>query len=77
MTEVTPTVRIKDKATGTSRELPANAHATREVPYVLACMTSGHRESDRHFGDNLYLSDGRYTITVGVGDETADAEISL
>ena len=72
--DVIPTVRIADQATGISQELAANVHASGEVPYVLACMTTKHRETDRHFGDNLYLPDGEYTITVGVGQETAVSE---
>jgi len=58
--DVIPTVRIKDQAKGTSRAL-AN---------VMACRTARHREIEPHFGDNLYLPDGKYTITIGVGKET-------
>ena len=69
-----PTVNITDQATGVSRQFAANVHSSGEVPYLLACMTTNHRESERHFGDNLYLPDGKYTITVGLGNETAVSE---
>ncbi len=59
--DVIPTVKIKDQAKGTSRAL-AN---------VLACRVSRHREIEPHFGDNMYLPDGKYIITVSVGKETA------
>ena len=59
--DVIPTVRIKDQAKGTSRAL-AN---------VMACRVSRHREIEPHFGDNIYLPDGKHTITVSVGKETA------
>ena len=71
MTDITPTVTITDQATGTSRQFSANVHPSGEVPFVLACMTSKHRETERHFGDNLYLLDGKYTITIGIGNETS------
>ena len=58
---VIPVVRIKNQATGASRGL-AN---------VKACLTSRHRETEPHFGDNMYLLDGTYTVTVSVGKETA------
>lgn len=74
VTDVIPTVRITDESAGTSRELANNVHASGEIPYVLACMTAKHRAAERHFGDNLYLSDGEYTVTVGVGNETAVME---
>ncbi len=59
--DVIPTVQIKDQAKGTSRAL-AN---------VMACRTARHREIEPHFGDNIYLPDGKYIITVGVGKEKA------
>jgi hypothetical protein len=59
--DVIPTVKIKDQAKGTSRAL-AN---------VMACRVSRHREIEPHFGDNIYLPDGKHTITVSVGKETA------
>ena len=61
---VIPTVRIKDQAKGTPRAL-AN---------VMACRASNHLAIEPHFGDNIYLPDGKYTITVGVGKETAVLE---
>jgi len=58
---VVPIVTITNQATRTSRRL-AN---------VEACLTAKHREIEPHYGDNLYLPDGTYTVTVGVGQETA------
>jgi hypothetical protein len=59
--EMVARVSITDQATGTSRDLSG----------VMACMTLQHREIEPHFGDNLYLPDGTYTLTVAVSDETA------
>ena len=56
-----PTVNLTDQTTGTSRLL-AN---------ITAWLLSRHRDREPHFGDNLYLTNGMYTITVVVGDETA------
>ena len=56
-----PAVRVTDQATGASRRLTN----------LAACRVAKHRETEPHFGDNVYLPDGRYTITVDVGKETA------
>lgn len=60
--DLIPTVRVADQATGTSRVLTN----------ITACRISKHRETEPHFGDNVYLPDGKYTITVIVGQETAN-----
>ncbi|MBI4203181.1 MAG: hypothetical protein HY532_08735, partial [Chloroflexi bacterium] len=60
----TPIVTIADQARGIPRGLPD----------VRACLLANHRVTEPHFGDNLYLADGAYTITVGVGSETAVVE---
>ena len=76
VTDAIPTVRITDQATGASRDL-ANSHetgASQGVSFVTACQISKHREVEPHFGDNLYLPAGTYTITVVVGEETAVSE---
>ena len=77
LTDLIPTVMITDRATGDSRELAINAHPSGEIPYVTACLLANHRVREPHFGDNLYLGDGTYTVTVGVGDEATTSEISL
>lgn len=59
--DVIPTVTITDQGSGTSRILTN----------ITACRVSKHRETDPHFGDNVYLRDGKYTIRVAVGAETA------
>ncbi|MBI3935049.1 MAG: hypothetical protein HY316_10190, partial [Acidobacteria bacterium] len=48
--DLIPKVTITDQATGTSRGLPN----------VTACLESKHLEVEPHFGDNLYLPDGKY-----------------
>ena len=58
---IVPVVRVTNQATGASRQL-AN---------MTACRVSRHLETEPHFGDNVYLPDGTYTITVAVGAETA------
>jgi hypothetical protein len=56
-----PKVTITDQATGTARGLPD----------VQACLLANHRATEPHFGDNLYLSDGKYAVAVNVGNDTA------
>ena len=75
--DLVPTVRITDPATGGVRELAAQAHPSGEVPYVTACLLTNHRVSEPHFGDNLHLADGTYSVTIQVGAETADTDISV
>ena len=65
--DLTPKVTITNQATGVSRGLPN----------VTACLESNHLEVEPHFGDNLYLPDGQYGVTVEVGNETAVFEISF
>ena len=71
---VAPAVAITDRATEESRELALDVQASREVPYMRACLLSNHRVSEPHFGDNLYLRDGTYAVSVSVGEETAVSE---
>ena len=71
--DVLPTIRITDQATGTSRLIESEPHSS----FLLACVVTKHRGTDRHFGDNLYLPNGSYTFALGVANETAVAEISL
>jgi len=58
---VVPVVTITNQTTRASRRL-AN---------VEACLTSRHLETEPHFGDNLYLPDGTYTVTVRLNQESA------
>ena len=69
--DLAPAVAITDTSTGESRELAVDVHDSGEVPYVRACLLSDHRATEPHFGDNLYLRDGTYAVSVGVGEETA------
>ena len=41
---------------------------------MRACLLTNHRASEPHFGDNLYLRDGTYAVSVSVGEEAAVAE---
>lgn len=54
-----PVIRITNRETGTSRGLHN----------VKACLVSRHREAEPHFGDNLYLPSGTYTVAISVGQE--------
>ncbi len=62
-----PKVTLTDQATGTSQGLPD----------VQACLLANHRVTEPHFGDNLYLPNGKYTVTVGIGSEAAVLQVSL
>ncbi len=74
--DVIPTVTITDLATGSSRGLATDqaTGTSQRVAFVTACLISKHRVVEPHFGDNLYLPDGTYTITVNVGNETKIVE---
>ena len=65
--DLIPKVTITNQATGVSRGLPN----------VTACLESNHLEVEPHFGDNLYLPDGNYAVTVDLGADTAVFEISF
>lgn len=62
-----PRVKISQQTTKLSRGLLN----------VEACLLANHRITDPHFGDNLYLPDGKYTITVSVANESASFEVLL
>ena len=72
--DLVPKVRITDLGTGGTREFGVDRHPSGEVPYVTACLLSNHRVKEPHFGDNLHLRDGTYTIAIGVGNETTVLE---
>src|SRR5207248_2255279 len=55
--DVTPTIRITDKPTGTSRDLPQ----------VMGMYGSTMGPTDFHYGQNVFLPDGTYTVTVLLG----------
>jgi hypothetical protein len=61
----TPAVSIKGGPTGTARELPN----------VMACLLARHKAFP-HFGDNVYLPEGKYTVTVRIGQETAVIDVA-
>jgi hypothetical protein len=57
--DVTPTIRITDKATGESRDLQS----------VMAMYGMQMGPSDFHYGQNVWLPDGTYSVTVMIGPE--------
>ncbi len=59
--DVIPTVRITDKATGESRDLL----------HVMGMYGSSMGMTDFHFGQNVWLPDGTYLVSVKVGPESA------
>ncbi|HEY3059121.1 MAG TPA: hypothetical protein VGL99_09130 [Chloroflexota bacterium] len=60
--DVTPTIRLIDKATGESRDLP----------HVMGMYGSTMGPTDFHYGQNLWLPEGTYLVSVLVGpDDTA------
>ncbi|MBI2855807.1 MAG: hypothetical protein HYX93_03050 [Chloroflexi bacterium] len=72
-----PEVGITSIATGEFTAFAPTAEADGDIPYVTACLLANHRLKEPHFGDNLYLANGTYTVTVTVGSEVADTEIAL
>jgi hypothetical protein len=53
---VTPTIRITDKSNGEAREIPA-----------VMGMAGGMDANDLHYGQNVFLPDGTYQISVLLG----------
>jgi hypothetical protein len=56
VSDVTPTIRIVDKSTGQARDLPG-----------VMGMSGGMGASDFHYGQNVFLPDGTYDISVLLG----------
>lgn len=61
ITDTVPTITITDQAAGKSRQ----------VSPVAAMYDVKVGQSDTHFGNNVYLSDGKYTVSAVLGKETA------
>jgi hypothetical protein len=61
ITNQMPTIRIRNQGSG----------ATRQLASVMAMYDVKQGMRDFHFGTNVYLPAGAYTITVAVGRETA------
>ncbi len=68
--DIIPTITVTDEATGISREMASWREVLGEHPNVMACKTGKHKSAALHFGDNLYLPSGAYTLTVGVALES-------
>ena len=64
---VSPTVRIKNLGAGT----------VREFSNVRECSPPNDHGAGPHYGDNLYLPEGKYTITVAVRNESASFDVSV
>ena len=79
LTDIVPSVSLTHLGTGVSRELAdvQETGAALGVSFVTACQLSKHREIEPHFGDNIYLQEGTYTVIIGVAEETAEAEITF
>ena len=61
VTDVTPAIALADVRTGLGRTLSP----------VLAMYRTSVGPSDWHFGGNIYLPDGTYTVTIQIAGETA------
>lgn len=61
VSNVVPSIMITNQATGQSQMLDP----------VMATYGISEGPSDLHFGNNLHLDDGTYTISVALGSETA------
>jgi hypothetical protein len=61
MNETPPTIRITDKSTGQFRDLPA----------VMGMYGAQQGMSDFHYGQNVYLPAGSYTVDVSLGTDIA------
>jgi hypothetical protein len=59
--DVSPVIRIRDKSTGVSRDLSD----------VMAIYSAQMGPSDFHYGQNVWLPDGQYDITVMLGTQSA------
>jgi hypothetical protein len=60
--DVTPTIRIVDKLSGESRDLPQ----------VMGMYDAAMGMSDFHYGQNVFLPDGTYLVKVLVGPDAAE-----
>jgi hypothetical protein len=60
--DVTPDVRITDKSTDVRRALPE----------VMGMYSVQAGPIDFHYGQNVWLPDGTYEVTVMIGPETAE-----
>jgi hypothetical protein len=56
VSDVTPTIRIVDKSSGEARDLPG-----------VMGIAGGMNATDFHYGQNVFLPDGTYQITVLLG----------
>ena len=56
VSDVTPTIRVVDKSTGEARDLPG-----------IMGMAGGMNAADFHYGQNVFLPEGTYQITVLLG----------
>lgn len=62
-----PAVRIENLTTGDVREFSS----------VRECVPPNDHGAGPHYGDNLYLADGNYRVTIIVDNESASFEVTL
>ena len=65
--DLIPVFQITDQLTG----------VTRALVNITACLTANHRITEPHFGDNVYLPAGMYTISVTVGETAIFGDVVL
>ncbi len=63
---VTPVLKVTNDATGTTQQVPI---------VVMQGIVEG--PSDYHYGNNVDLPKGNYTVTVVIGSETANFDFSV
>jgi hypothetical protein len=66
--DLTPTIRVTDKLTGESRDLPG-----------IMGVSGGMSPTDFHYGQNVFLPDGTYLVTVQLdpGDTAEFRDVSV
>ena len=79
LTGLDPSVRLTHQGTGVSRELADSQETGTALgaSFITACQLSKHRAVEPHFGDNIYLQKGTYTVIIEIAEETAESEITI
>ena len=79
LTDIVPLVRLTHRETGVSRDLAGDQEtgSSLGVSFLTACQISKHRAVEPHFGDNIYLQEGTYSVIIDVAGEAAEAEITF
>ena len=79
LTDIVSSVRLTHQGTGVSRALAVDQEtgSSLGLSFVTACLISNHRDVEPHFGDNIFLQNGTYTVIIDVAGEVAEAEITF